>query len=101
MADRDYLPEVVQVIPREGQRVLVYFDDGKIVEKDMGSLLADSGGTVFQPLNDPDVFAKACCVMNGTLAWDPSGRRDSNDVIDLDPLALHDLPAVNPRWANE
>lgn len=92
-----YFPEVVQVVPFEKYRVRVYFNDGKIVEQDMADLLE---GPVFAPLRDPDMFRNSCCVMNGTLAWDPKGTRDPADVIDLDPLALYDLPDVNRDWAN-
>jgi len=94
-----YIPKVVQVIPKRDYHVIVYFDDGKIVEKDMSEPLAN--GIVFEPLNDPDTFVKTCCVLNDTLAWDLEGKRDPYNAIDLDPIALYELPSANAIYANE
>ena len=92
-----FFPEVVQVVPEPDYHVLVYFNDGKIVEKDMRDSMQ---GPIFDPLHDPAIFRDACCVMNGTLAWDVSGKRDPRDVVDIDPVVLHALPSVNDKWAN-
>lgn len=94
----NYMPKVVQVIPKRNFCVIVYFDDGKIVEKDMSGSLT---GPVFEPLNDEDVFVRTCCVLNDTLAWDLDGNRDPYKAIDLDPIALHELPSANNIYANE
>lgn len=93
-----YFPEVVQVVPLGDFRVRVYFNDGKIVDHDMSGML---DGPVFEPLRDPATFRDTCCVANGTLAWDLEGRRDPSQVVDIDPLVLHDLPDVNEEWTNQ
>lgn len=33
--------------------------------------------------------------MNGTLAWDISGKMDETDCIDIDPFTLYYLNAIN------
>ena len=40
-------------------------------------------------------FKNACTVMNGTLAWDISGKMDESDCIDIDPFTLYELKAIN------
>ena len=89
---RDYFPVVVQVVPLDNYHVQVYFDDGKIIEYDATS---DLQSEVFKPLQDIEVFMETCTVLNDTLAWDLSGKRDSYNCIDIDPFALYELPAVN------
>ena len=69
----EYFPTVVQVIPLDNFHVQVFFDDGKIVEN----------------------FKNACTVMNGTLAWDISGKWDEADCVDIDPFTLYELEEIN------
>ena len=40
-------------------------------------------------------FKNTCTVMNGTLAWDISGKMDESDCIDIDPFTLYELKAIN------
>lgn len=89
---RDYFPVVVQVVPLDNYHVQVYFDDGKIIEYDVTS---DLQSEVFEPLQEIEVFMETCTVLNDTLAWDLSGKRDAYDCIDIDPFVLYELPAVN------
>lgn len=56
---QEYFPKVVQVIPFNNYHVQVFFDDGKIVEYDFSNELQE---TVFQPLQDVDVFKNTCTV---------------------------------------
>ena len=44
---------------------------------------------------DIENFKNACTVMNGTLAWDISGKMDESDCIDIDPFTLYELKAIN------
>ena len=57
---------------------------------------------IFQQLKDIDIFTKTCTVMNDTLAWDISGKRDESNCLDLDPEQLYDsCPEVSePRVMN-
>ena len=62
----------------------VEFDDGTRKIVDVESLLT---GEVFDPVKEPDVFAKiAVDPVSRTIQW-PNGA-------DLAPEALYDLPAV-------
>ena len=45
---------------------------------------------VFQKLKEGDFFKRACTVLNGTLAWDLSGRFDPSECLDLDPDEHYD-----------
>lgn len=88
----NYLPEVVQVVPRQDYTVLVHFSDGKIVEYDVSPMLDKE---VFSALKDKHVFVYACTIMNDTLAWDIEGNRNKEKCIDIAPETLYALPAVN------
>ena len=88
----EYFPTVVQVIPLDNYHVQVFFDDGKIVDYDTTQDLKSS---IFEPLRDIENFKNACTVMNGTLAWDISGKMDESDCIDIDPFTLYELKAIN------
>lgn len=92
----EYFPTVVQVIPLDNYHVQVFFDDGKIVDYDTTQDLKSS---IFEPLRDIENFKNACTVMNGTLAWDISGKMDESDCIDIDPFTLYEMEAVNDRIA--
>jgi len=77
----------VEVVPPYGLRL--GFDDGleRVVD-----LARDLWGPMFEPLKDPEYFAKVI-VDHGTVAW-PNG-------LDLDPLVLHGdfEPAPRPQHA--
>lgn len=92
----DYFPEIVQVVPHPDYTVSVYFHDGKIVRYDMNPNLDKE---VFAPLQDPQVFIRACTILNDTLAWDLSGSRDPEKCIDIDPDMLYSLPAAEDSVA--
>jgi len=80
--------QVLQVLPKDAFRVYCYFSDGRVKLYDARSLI--EGGGVFAPLADPDFFRESCTVMNGTLAWDLSGKRDPYQCLDLDPDTLYE-----------
>ena len=92
----EYFPVVVQVIPMDNFHVQVFFDDGKIVDYDATK---DIHSELFKPLREIQKFKDACTVMNDTLAWDLSGNRDETECIDIDPLSLHELEAINSQIA--
>jgi hypothetical protein len=78
--------KIIQVIPTSDFLVYVYFEDGKIKLFDMSHLV---GRGVFAPLNDLNVFKNKCTILNDTLAWDLSGKRDIFDCLDIDPLTIY------------
>ena len=88
----EYFPTVVQVIPLDNYHVQVFFDDGKIVDYYTTENLK---AAIFEPLRDIKKFKNACTVMNGTLAWDISGKMDETECIDIDPFTLYELNAIN------
>lgn len=80
------LKKVVQVKPNSDFTVYVYFDDGHIKLFDMTAYLNKG---VFQQISDLDSFLKKCTVMNGTLAWDLSGKFDPTQCLDIDPETIY------------
>ena len=76
--------------PLKGYSIIV--DDGKIVDYDTTQDLKSS---IFEPLRNIENFKNTCTVMNGTLAWDISGKMDESDCIDIDPFTLYELKAIN------
>jgi hypothetical protein len=67
----------------------VRFNDGMRKKVDLKPLLT---GSVFQPLKDPEYFARVVVDAEaGTVVW-PNGA-------DLAPEALYDLPSVSDREA--
>lgn len=83
--------EPVQVIPLSNYTVLVYFDDGKIVSYDAAPILKKEA---FLPLQDISLFMSSCTIMNGTLAWDLSGKHDPADCLDIDPDTIYNLDEI-------
>lgn len=72
---------VLSVEPLGEYRLLLTFSDGLVRELDFASVVQGQGG-VFEPLTDPEFFARAAVdPVAGTIAW-PSG-------VDLDPDVLH------------
>jgi hypothetical protein len=62
-----------------GRRLRLTFSDGLVRELDFSGVLV---GGVFEPLNDPALFAQVSVdEVAGTIAW-PNG-------VDLDPDVLH------------
>lgn len=80
------LKKVIQVKPNSDFTVHVYFDDGHIKLFDMKPFLSKG---VFKKISDIDSFLKMCTVMNGTLAWDLSGKFDPTNCIDIDPETIY------------
>jgi hypothetical protein len=77
---------VLQVIPRPDYTVYIYFSDGRVKRYDARPV---AGKGVFASLEDVDFFIDRCTVLNGTLAWDRSGRYDEASCIDIDPETLY------------
>jgi len=81
------MKKVVQVVPRDDFKVYVYFEDGKIKLYDMKNFI---GKGVFAPLADIEIFKEKCTVMNYTLAFDLTGKRDEFDCLDIDPCSIYE-----------
>ena len=85
-------PQVLQAVPAKGYAVYAYMNDGTIRLFNAAALIERGG--VFAPLGDMEVFRAALTVLNDTIAWDLSGKRDPADCIDIDPFTVRDSPAV-------
>ena len=90
--------DIVQVVPFEDYTVYVYFEDGKIVCYDAKPLLDKK---VFEPLRDKDFFLNSCTILNGTLAWDVTGTRDTSKCLDIDPDTLYELENVKDKISDK
>ncbi len=78
--------EVVQVVPKDGYQVIVYFVDGIVKKYDVSHLV---GRGVFERLADETFYKKNCTVLNGTLAWTLDGRYNKYNCIDIDPYVIY------------
>ncbi len=78
---------ILQVYPREDYKIYLYFSDGRVKLYDVSHLL-DKG--IFQKLKSKEFYMERCTVLNGTLAWDLSGKYDPTNCIDLDPVVLYE-----------
>ncbi|WP_407426778.1 DUF2442 domain-containing protein [Treponema sp.] len=82
--------EVVQVIPQDAYKVVVYFVDGAIKEYDVSHLV---GKGIFECLKDESFYKNNCTVLNGTLAWTLDGTYDKYNCIDIDPYVIYEKGA--------
>jgi len=80
-------PKIYQVAPTKDYKVCVYYDNGEIKLYDCNWILSKSG--VFEQIKEIDAFMELCTVMNGTLAWDISGKRDPYTCIDICPDSVY------------
>ena len=85
-------PKVLQAIAGENYTVYAYMNDGCVRLVDVLPLIEKGG--VFAPLRDEATFRNALTVLNDTVAWDLTGKRDPADCIDMDPFSIHERPAV-------
>jgi hypothetical protein len=86
-------PYEIQAVEYLGEyRLRLTFADGLVGEVDLATKLSGSIGPVFEPLRDPEVFARVRVDAEiGTVVW-PNGA-------DLAPDVLHDeaVPVARSR----
>ncbi len=80
-------PGLFQVVPTDNYSVYLYYDNGEIREYDCKWILKKDG--IFSVLHNKEDFVQLCTVMNGTLAWDISERRDPYNCIDICPDTIY------------
>lgn len=91
--------KIVQVYPTDDFKVYLYFIDGKIKLFDAKELVEKG---VFQQIQNLNKFKETCTVLNDTLAWDLSGKRDPSNCLDLDPEELYEkCPDVEEPMKNQ
>lgn len=90
--------KIVQVYPTDDYKVYLYYVDGKIKLFDANELVEQG---IFKQLKDKGIFKEACTVINDTLAWDLSGKRNPYECLDLDPEELYEkCPEVQEPHIN-
>ena len=99
MNTTEFWPCVVQVIPTDDYKVYAYFNDGTIRLFDAKPLIKKD--TVFEPLEDLELFKEKLSVINDTVAWDMGGNRDARKCIDLDPFVIYEQPIVADPLSGE
>ena len=82
--------DICMVKPAKGRKVDCYFTTGHVKRFDMAPLLKPNCGPVFRPLRSRRTFLSSMTVMNGTLGFDISGRRDDRNCVDIDPETIFD-----------
>lgn len=90
---RHFFPLVLQVIPTDNFELYVYFNDGSVRFFDANPILKKE--TVFERIMDIDNFKSKIRILNGTVAWDIDGNRNTYDCIDIDPLVIFDSPKID------
>ncbi len=80
-------PGLFQVVPTDNYSVYLYYDNGEIREYDCKWILKED--RAFEKLHNLNTFIESCTVLNKTLAWDISGRRDSYHCIDICPDTIY------------
>ena len=80
-------PQLYQVYPQEDYTVVLFYDNGEIRLYDCGWIKTETG--VFEQIKEMPSFRELCTVMNGTLAWDISGKRDPYNCIDICPDTVY------------
>ncbi|MEO5618360.1 MAG: DUF2442 domain-containing protein [Candidatus Eisenbacteria bacterium] len=81
------LHDIVEVLPLDGFRLHIRFDDGVEGNVDVSERVPFDG--VFAPLRDPEYFRRVRVDAElGTIVW-PNGA-------DLDPLTLYSLLIGDP-----
>ena len=80
-------PKLYQVIPQKDFTVVLFYDNGEIRLYDCGWIKTETG--IFQQIRNLNSFLELCTIMNGTLAWDISGKRDPYNCIDICPDTVY------------
>ena len=80
-------PYLFQVIPTNDYHVYLYYDNGEIKLYDCSWVLTRRG--IFEKIHAIDDFKRLCTIMNRTLAFDISEKRDTYNCIDIDPDTVY------------
>ncbi len=80
-------PYLFQVLPTDDYKVYLYYDNGEIKLYDCSWILKESG--VFEKIHKIEDFKRLCTIMNKTLAFDISEKRDKSNCIDICPDTLY------------
>lgn len=88
------IPELIQVVAEDNYQVICFFADGKVTKYDMSDELQG----VFKPLKNQEIFKNTIIILDNTLAWDPSGKRDYSDCLSVDRTTIYNALDVTDRY---
>ncbi len=86
-------PLLYQVYPTDTYEVYLYYDNGEIRIYNCSFILERKG--VFEQIHDVNRFKELCSIMNGTLAFDISGKFDPYNCIDFCPDTIYEESIVS------
>ena len=86
-------PVVLKAVAGQNYTVYAYMRDGT-VRKVSVKHLVELGG-IWERLKDEEFFRNALTVLNDTVAWDLTGKRDPYECIDIDPFAVAECEIVS------
>lgn len=93
-------PKLFQVLPKHDFTVILFYDNGEIKRYDCNWIKTESG--VFRQIHELSRFKDLCTIMNGTLAWDISEKRDPYNCIDICPDTVYqDSVKINKEYIQE
>ena len=93
-------PKLFQVFPQNDFTIILFYDNGEIKRYDCNWIQSESG--VFGQIQELSRFKDLCTIMNGTLAWDISEKRDPYNCIDLCPDTVYqDSVKINKEYIRE
>lgn len=81
-------PKLYLVQPQDDFSIILHYDNGEIRLYDCTWIFKET--EVFEKIRDIKQFKELCTVMNGTLAWDISGKRDPYTCIDICPDTIYE-----------
>ncbi len=80
-------PILYQVVPTDDFKVYLYYDNGEIKLYDCNFIFDNP--KIYQRLLDNVDFKNLCTIMNRTLAFDISKKRDPYNCIDFCPDTIY------------
>lgn len=81
-------PNLYQVVPTDDYKVYLYYDNGEIKLYDCSWVLEQKG--VFEKIHNIEDFKRFCTIINGTLGFDYTEKRDTYNCIDIDPDTVYE-----------
>ncbi len=80
-------PVLYQVLPTDDFKVYLYYDNGEIKLYDCNFIFEELN--VYKKISELGEFKRLCTIMNKTLAFDVSEKRDPYNCIDFCPDTIY------------
>lgn len=85
-------PRLYQVLPMDDYSVYLYYDNGEIRLYDCKWILNENNQ--FDKIKNIKDFKRLCTIMNKTLCFDISEKRDTFNCIDICPDTIYNESAA-------